>query len=390
MLRHDYLNARMLKGISAYKYKASGYTWMDDLHNPVWNWLVENLCPMWLAPNLITLTGLMFVIASHVALAVYAPELDGGRAPAWVHWFAGVSLITYVNLDCMDGKQARRTQTSSPLGQLFDHGCDALSVGLIIVNVATSANLQLSPQMVLMMAGPLGVWILAQWEEYHTGIMQYGNGYFGILEANYALAAVHLISAVLGPDIWKAKLDTITDHMPEMFLQWSVIDIIFTIAITCMMVQMVGQITNVYKSMHNMDAKEQGHKELGAVPATKHLLFMVLLFVLSYLFLMQPPHGGVYHTRALLMCVLICYTTIATQLIMAHMAKEALEPAKAPYVFLALGVINSLFDFVEGETLTYGMAVIVILLYLHYVMNVCRQVCHHLGINCLTIRKCKM
>lgn len=170
MFRYDYLSSRMLDGISAYNYKASGYTWLDDLHNPIWNWLVEHFCPLWLAPNLITLTGLMFIVASHVLLAVYAPELEGTHAPKWVHWFAGLSLIAYVNLDCMDGKQARRTQTSSPLGQLFDHGCDALSVGLIIVNVATSANLQLSPQMVLMMAGPLGVWILAQWEEYHTGM----------------------------------------------------------------------------------------------------------------------------------------------------------------------------------------------------------------------------
>jgi len=28
-------------------------------------------------------------------------------------------------MDAVDGKQARRTGTSSPLGQLFDHGCDA-------------------------------------------------------------------------------------------------------------------------------------------------------------------------------------------------------------------------------------------------------------------------
>jgi len=28
--------------------------------------------------------------------------------------------------DNLDGKQARRTNTSSPLGLLFDHGCDAL------------------------------------------------------------------------------------------------------------------------------------------------------------------------------------------------------------------------------------------------------------------------
>jgi ethanolaminephosphotransferase len=31
--------------------------------------------------------------------------------------------------DEMDGKQARRTGNSSPLGMLFDHGCDAFTVG---------------------------------------------------------------------------------------------------------------------------------------------------------------------------------------------------------------------------------------------------------------------
>jgi phosphatidylglycerophosphate synthase len=29
--------------------------------------------------------------------------------------------------DAVDGKQARRTNSSSPLGELFDHGCDALA-----------------------------------------------------------------------------------------------------------------------------------------------------------------------------------------------------------------------------------------------------------------------
>ncbi len=33
-------------------------------------------------------------------------------------------------MDAIDGKQARRTGSSSPLGELFDHGCDALSIGV--------------------------------------------------------------------------------------------------------------------------------------------------------------------------------------------------------------------------------------------------------------------
>jgi hypothetical protein len=48
---------------------------------------------------------------------------------------SGFAVFLYVNLDCMDGKQARRTKSSSPLGQLFDHGCDALALGLLLTTV---------------------------------------------------------------------------------------------------------------------------------------------------------------------------------------------------------------------------------------------------------------
>lgn len=36
--------------------------------------------------------------------------------------FNGWAVFFYLHLDCLDGKQARRTKSSSPLGQLFDHG----------------------------------------------------------------------------------------------------------------------------------------------------------------------------------------------------------------------------------------------------------------------------
>ena len=45
-----------------------------------------------------------------------------GDAPRWVYYFNGFSVFWYLHLDCLDGKQARRTKSSSPLGQLFDHG----------------------------------------------------------------------------------------------------------------------------------------------------------------------------------------------------------------------------------------------------------------------------
>lgn len=51
------------------------------------------------------------------------------KAPSWCYFLCALGLFIYQTLDAIDGKQARRTNSSSPLGELFDHGCDALSIG---------------------------------------------------------------------------------------------------------------------------------------------------------------------------------------------------------------------------------------------------------------------
>ena len=44
-----------------------------------------------------------------------------------------VSLLLFLShtLDGIDGKQARRTGNGTPLGELFDHGCDSWSTVFI-------------------------------------------------------------------------------------------------------------------------------------------------------------------------------------------------------------------------------------------------------------------
>jgi ethanolaminephosphotransferase len=58
------------------------------------------------------------------------------------------SIFVYQNLDNLDGKQARKTSiflsisdSSSPLGMLFDHGTDALASFLISLQVLTLLQL---------------------------------------------------------------------------------------------------------------------------------------------------------------------------------------------------------------------------------------------------------
>ena len=74
-----------------------------------------------MAPNLITLVGLIINISGCVIYLFYDTKMTM-LMPAWMYFFSATCSFIYQTLDAVDGKQARRTNTSSPLGQLFDHG----------------------------------------------------------------------------------------------------------------------------------------------------------------------------------------------------------------------------------------------------------------------------
>jgi ethanolaminephosphotransferase len=92
---------------------------------------VVTLLPMWLAPNLITLLGLVCILVNIMTIQILMPDLIG-PGPVWMYWSFVLGLWAYSTLDNVDGKQARRTGfpncfgliigSSSPLGELFDHG----------------------------------------------------------------------------------------------------------------------------------------------------------------------------------------------------------------------------------------------------------------------------
>lgn len=98
--------------------------------HPFWNKAVL-LCPTWVAPNLLTLVGFLACIGHYLLPTIYdydftASSMDSNHPiPNWAWALSSFLLFASHTLDGIDGKQARRTGTSSPLGELFDHGCDA-------------------------------------------------------------------------------------------------------------------------------------------------------------------------------------------------------------------------------------------------------------------------
>lgn len=93
------------------------------------------------------------------------------RLPDWSLLFCSFLYMAWLILDNIDGKQARRTRTSSALGLLFDHQVDALNV---TITTTYFANLLMAPQYALIywFIGSLPFYFTT-WEEAYTGSMQF-------------------------------------------------------------------------------------------------------------------------------------------------------------------------------------------------------------------------
>ena len=85
--------------------------------------------PRWVAPNLLTFTGWLMVMFNFALLTYYDPDyltsyntvgVVRPPIPRWVWLFCGVSHFTSYTLDGIDGKQARRTKSATPLGELLN------------------------------------------------------------------------------------------------------------------------------------------------------------------------------------------------------------------------------------------------------------------------------
>ena len=86
-----------------------------------------------------------------------------------------------VILDGIDGKQARRTQSSTPLGELFDHGLDSWTsffIPAVLYSVFGRLEYTISPlRLYFCLVVVLITFLSSHWEKYNTGILYLPWGY---------------------------------------------------------------------------------------------------------------------------------------------------------------------------------------------------------------------
>ncbi|KAB5578536.1 cholinephosphotransferase 1 [Coniochaeta sp. 2T2.1] len=357
---------------------------------PYWNACVEFL-PLWLAPNMVTLIGFMFILGNVILLAIFMPDLVG-PGPTWLYYSFAFGLFMYQTMDNIDGKQARRTGTSSGLGELFDHGIDSLNCTLASLLECAAMGLGTSKSGVFTALCPCLPMFFSTWETYHSHTLYLGV-FNGPTEGILIACLIMALSGYYGPGIWTTPLVHIlgehntfgwAQHMGDLSFR----DIWIAVIVGSLL---VGHVP--FCIYHVVKARRE--RNLPVAPVFLEWTPMAV-FSLSIGAWMYSPYSTLREENHL---VLFCLTMafvfgrMTTKMILAHLTRQPF-----PYWTVMLwplvggALLGNLPRFgwpavshqVElGYLWAYFFFSLVV--YSRWAWLVTTSICDYLGINCLTI-----
>ncbi len=157
------------ENIKNWKYAVEDRSYISALFNPFWNWLCS-LIPETVAPNILSLAGLLCIVYAYQLSSVYLSAY-----PISISIIATLLTFSYMNLDAIDGKQARKIGNSSSLGELFDHSCDNIGVVFMILTFCNCVGIvNVSHQWYIVQICQL-IFLYEHIKAYQTRIVKFGR-----------------------------------------------------------------------------------------------------------------------------------------------------------------------------------------------------------------------
>lgn len=365
-----FLPAKALDRLKEYKYSSVDKSLLSKhVLKPFYNKFIH-LFPRWMAPNLVTLLGLGFVMLNLSCVLYFNPTFDQ-ECPRWVYIANAIGLFLYQTFDACDGIQARRTGQSSPLGELFDHCCDAVNTTLEVLIFCSVVNTGYSWAVVASQFATLLNFYLSTWEEYHTGTL-FLSEFSGPVEGILLIIGIYLTTAFTGPQFW---------HRP-FFMEYSLMDLYLVFA-------GVGLAANIVYASLNVHKAKMAKKEPfwpAAVQSLPFILYFITLFVWYWL------EDILFTTKLLLPMTLGTGVSIALcvgQIITAHLTKQPF-PRWNPLLFcptlgIAIHYISGGSSYTAGS-LAWFIFGASFAMYSIFVFEVIQEITSYLNIGCLYIK----
>ncbi|KAL1489556.1 hypothetical protein ABEB36_013509 [Hypothenemus hampei] len=364
------LSESQLRKLGEHQYSCQSVSICDNLLQPYWNWLVLRV-PIWLAPNLLTIMGLAVNIFTALILVSFSPDAKR-EPPKWACGLCAIGLFIYQSLDAIDGKQARRTGSANPLGELFDHGCDSLSTVFVAVSACTAIQLGNYPAwMFFQCFCAMTLFYCAHWQTYVSGTLRFGK--VDVTEAQMTIMTILIISAIFGPGIWSLKI-------PTLDIEVKLIPIIIACAVAVILAH--ANVTVILAG---------GVGKNGSTVAGTSVLspvIPILLVVLPAFIIYKKSEQMIYQTHPVLYIFTfgLVAAKVTNRLVVAHMTKSEMEMWDYSLVGPALLFFNQYFNTFINEYIVLWLALVWVSLdLLIYCYRVCHEICAYLRVELFKI-----
>jgi len=382
-----YVSEQGLDNLKYYKYSGEDKSICVKLFmGSFWNGVLY-LVPSWVAPNLITFTGFCIILVNFFTLLYFSPNLDVA-CPPWAYLTYGVGVFLYQLMDNLDGRQARKTKSSSALGELFDHGCDSLFVTIGLLPLYNAWLLSPWKSYIFLLLGVIPFYF-AHWEEYYSGTLilhALGNP----TEVQLLICLAHYCTWYHGMEWYQMSIETWENR----YMKW-IIPLVspeslpdMTIHVFCMILVGLGLVAGVISNMSVVVRIVNENKELSMARAFANLfpLVMVLTSFTAW-FWVSPADVLAHHTVACLLCVGLLTAYIVDRMIVDRVTKTQFTIIKPCYFAAVVGFLNALF-LRNPETdvwYLYILLVGLVLSHIHFAVSVVHQLCDKLNIYCFVI-----
>ena len=309
----------------------------------------------------------------------------------------------YQTLDNVDGKQARRTGTSSGLGELFEyvkrskevcftddflsHGIDSLNCTL--ASLCETAAIGLGPTKTGAFTAliPCLPMFFSTWETYHTHTLYLG--YFnGPTEGLLLACSFMIISGYFGPEIWRYPIADLIGHS-EIFGTYTLRDLWVPMMLTAFFVaHLPACIYHVVQVR-----RRQG---LPILPVFLEWAPMIVYTLSCGAWLYSPYSSLLSHNQLVLFCLTMSFVfgRLTTKIILHHLTRQPF-PYWTTFLLPLVGgaLLANLprigFPAIDPNAeLWYLRAYFVFALtaYMSWASVVINTICNYLDINCLTIK----
>lgn len=369
-LRQEPLTAQQLKRLADHKYSASGRSLLEPPLQIFWNWIVEHI-PLWLAPNTITITGLLINISTTLVLVYFCPTATE-EAPFWAYLLCALGLFVYQTLDAIDGKQARRTNSSSPLGELFDHGCDSLSIVFVGVGTCIAVRLGTYPDWMFFSCFiSMFMFYCAHWQTYVSGSLKFGK--IDVTELQVSVMIIFSMSAVCGAALWDYEL-------PYIGLTLKAFPVLGIIG---------GAILSLSSYFHIIFSGGIG-KNGSTIAGTSvlspglHIGLIIILAVMIY----KKSATQLFQQHPCLYVITFGFVSakITNKLVVAHMSKSEIFLQDTAFIGPGLLFLDQYFNsFIDEQIVIWIALIISVFDFLRYSVGLCIQIADHLNIHIFSL-----